>query len=351
MNIAIIGAGIIGLSTAVRLADAGHAVTVFDPVPVSGATAHAGGMLAPAAEVVYGQELLFPIMKEAKELYPELVELVAKYSNKETGFNSHGTIVVGADRADTTHLHELYNYQVASGMTVEKLTVSAARSLEPALSTRLAGAVRCSDDWQVIPTMFAEALIDTAHKLGVSFIAHKVYKTDKGVVTADKSYTFDQVIWAAGLDVPDLPLRPVYGEVVRVKVPDAMWPLTEHVVRAFVEDRPVYIIPRVDKTIAIGATSRENHQEFPPVECVWQLLRDANRVVPGIIDCGFLGVTTGARPGTPDDLPFLGRKDEHTVVSTGYFRHGILLAPFAAKHTLDIINGEDGPASCRLDRF
>mgnify|MGYP002757486770 FL=1 len=61
------------------------------------------------------------------------------------------------------------------------------------------------------------------------------------------------------------------------------------------------------------------------------LLRDAIRVVPGLEDCEFIEAIVGARPGTPDDLPYLGKVRDGLVISTGYFRHGILLSAFGAK--------------------
>jgi len=132
-----------------------------------------------------------------------------------------------------------------------------------------------------------------------------------------------------------LALRPVYGDMLRLRVPEELVhtsgePLTR-VVRAFVEDRPVYVIPRTDGTIAVGATSREDNRKGPSVDGVHTLLRDAIRVVPGLEDCEFIEAIVGARPGTPDDLPYLGKVRDGLVISTGYFRHGILLSAFGAK--------------------
>ena len=111
MKIAVIGAGIVGLSTALTLADRGHRVTVYDPAPASGASHHAGGMLAPTAEVVYKQDPLFPLMRAAAAWYPELIELTARYTGEPTGYRTEGTLVVARDRADGTHLEELRAYQ------------------------------------------------------------------------------------------------------------------------------------------------------------------------------------------------------------------------------------------------
>lgn len=89
-SVTVIGGGLIGLASALRLADAGHTVTLMDPSPASGATHHAGGMLAPVAEVVYRQEDLFPLMVRSAELYPGLLEVVAKHTGLSTGHRGGG---------------------------------------------------------------------------------------------------------------------------------------------------------------------------------------------------------------------------------------------------------------------
>lgn len=342
MSVTVIGAGIIGLSTALTLADRGHAVTVFDPAPAGGASHHAGGMLAPTAEVVYKQDPLFPLMRAAGAWYPGLVELTASYSDLPTGYRTDGTIVVARDRADKTHLEELREYQERHGMATEALTTRCARSLEPALSPAISGAVRIDGDHQVQPRLFTRALIDACSNAGVAF--RRTHLTDVRDTDAE------QVVVAAGLGAQDvtgwyegshpLQLRPVYGDVINVRVPPHQFPLLGHVVRGFVEDRQVYLIPRADATLTIGATTREDGRFAPQVQGVHQLLRDAIEIAPAIEECDFIEATAGARPGTPDDLPYLGRVSERVVISTGYFRHGILLAALAARCGAELVEGQ-----------
>lgn len=332
--ITVVGGGLVGLATALRLADRGHEVTLQDPAPASGATHHAGGMLAPVAEVVYRQEALFPLMLRSAELYPGLLEVVGKHTDLPTGHRTEGTLVVAADRADATHLAELTDYQAQHSMTAERLPLRQARSLEPALSPQLAGAVHIPGDHQVNPRMFATALLDALDNLGVRIVREHAAELPAG-----------RVILANGLGAaalhPGLQLRPVYGDILRLGVPEHLQPLLTRVVRGFVEDRPVYLIPRTDGTLAIGATSREDDRPVPRTGAVHDLLRDATRLVPGIEECDFLEATTGARPGTPDDLPYLGRVNEHLIVSTGYFRHGILLTALAADVAVHLVEGTD----------
>ncbi|WKD57077.1 Hydrogen cyanide synthase subunit HcnC precursor [Corynebacterium capitovis DSM 44611] len=341
LHVAVVGAGIVGFATALTLADRGHAVTVYDPAPLSGASHHAGGMLAPTAEVVYKQEPLFPLMTHAARWYPELIELTARYSQCPTGYRTEGTLIVARDRADRTHLEELRTYQHEHGLETETLTTRQARALEPALSPALVGVVSIPGDHQVQPRLFTRALADACRAAQVEF--HSAAVTDVSSIDAD------QVIVCAGLGAAEiggwcdgdnpLQLRPVYGDVVQLRVPANLAPLLTRVVRGFVEDRPVYLIPRQDGTVTVGATSREDGRPVPVAGGVHQLLRDAIEIVPGIEDCDFIEATAGARPGTPDDLPYLGRVSDRVVISTGYFRHGILLASLAARCGVELVEG------------
>lgn len=367
MRVVVIGGGIIGLSTAVVLADTlardgdtTSEIVLFDPAPASGASHFAGGMLAPAAEVMYQQDPLFPLMMESSRRYPELLDIVRSHTNLDIGHRNEGTLVVAADRADAQHLSELLEYQQCHGMSVEQISIRAARVLEPSLAPHLSGAVSITSDTQISPRIFTAALIDAAQNLGVRILketAQSITQSTEGlgkVVSTDSgSYMCEQVVIANGLGAASiagwhetatetstpLNLRPVYGDILRLRVPDYLYPLINHVVRGFVEDRPIYIIPRNDHTIALGATTREDGRDTPLAGGVYDLLRDGIHVVPGIEDCELIEASTGARPGTPDDLPYLGRIDDSTIVSTGYFRHGILLSALAAFTTVDMLLG------------
>ena len=344
----LIGAGIIGLTTAVELLRAGVAareIAIVDPSPISGASWVAGGMLAPVAEVQYGQEQLYPLMVRAAELWPELVGYVHARTDLPTGYREDSTLVVAADRADATHLSELMAHQNSHGMEVHRIPTRQARHLEPGLSPQLSGAVEIPGDHQINPRLFCAATMDVLANAGVTVIERKAAELvyDSGRCAAvvfnggDSVGVGQSVYLCNGLggndveDAPHLPLRPVRGDLVRLAVPEQLPAPVDRVIRGFVEDRPIYVIPRTDGTIALGATSREDDRQNPSVDGVHTLLRDAIRIVPGLEECEFLEAITGARPGTPDDLPLLGKAWKNVVVSNGYFRHGILLSALGAK--------------------
>ena len=100
----VIGGGIIGLATCFEFQEAGFEVTLIDPDPVSGATHHAGGMLAPTAEVQYQQHELVPLMRESAQLYPDLIRRVGQHTDLPTGYRTEGTLLIGADKIGRAHV-------------------------------------------------------------------------------------------------------------------------------------------------------------------------------------------------------------------------------------------------------
>ncbi|HIW96398.1 MAG TPA: glycine oxidase ThiO [Candidatus Corynebacterium gallistercoris] len=354
----VIGAGIIGLTTACELLESGvpgEDIALVDPHPAHGATHVAGGMLAPVAEVQFQQEALYPLMGVASQLYPTLLTAVSEKTCLPTGHNTAPTLVVGADAADARHVAALLEHQQRHGMDARRVTIRQARAMERGLSPQLAGAVEIPGDHQVNPRMLAAALIDILSDAGVRWVEEPatqvtgpmgkngllrrcdvVATTTRDIAVGTSAYlcnglgTAEVTGWHVGVTSP-LQLRPVRGDLLRLRVTRPGWEPTTRVIRAFVNSRPVYIIPRTDGTVAIGATSREDDRVGPAVDGVLTLLRDAARVLPAVEDCEFIEALAGARPGTPDDLPYLGQVGENLVVSTGYFRHGILLAPLGAR--------------------
>lgn len=377
----IAGAGLIGLATAFELRRRGVAVTLVDPKPAWGATRAAAGMLAPVAETQYGQENLYPLMTASAIEYPAFVERVTSASGLPSGYRTQETLVVAADTADARALQDLTSHQTAAGMSVEHISVREARRLEPALAPQLSGAVRIPTDHQVEPRLLASALSQALDAPAVETLpgvrdpgpARWASSRVEQVLTTRgepnratgvrldtrEEVTGDVVVLATGLQAgetgalpPDLQLRlrPVHGDILRLRVPQSLLlPGDEHLltrtVRAQVNGRPVYLVPRADGTMVLGATSREDGRASVLAGGVHQLLRDARAIVPSVDECDVLEMMTRARPGTPDDLPYLGACSvAGLVVSTGHFRHGVLLTPVAARLASELATGVQDPA-------
>jgi glycine oxidase len=127
---------------------------------------------------------------------------------------------------------------------------------------------------------------------------------------------------------------------------------------------PVYLVPRSDGTVVIGATQREDGSSAVSAGGVYQLLRDAQVLVPAVSELELIEMTTRARPGTPDNAPLLGRVSRTSgapegddvlglIIATGFFRHGVLLTPVAAQYCRHLIEGSADKRweTFRPDRF
>lgn len=352
--VVVVGAGIIGLATAWELLEDGWDVTVCDPAPAMGASRAAAGMLAAVAEVVWDQSTLYPLMVESARAWPELATRLERAVGHPVGHLAVETLVCAGDPADRRALLDLAALQRELSLDVETMTPSAARRLEPALGPGVAGAVRMPTDHQVDPRLFMAALLEVLTSQA-TLVRERVVALDRqvgrvvGVRLEDGTrLQADEVLVAAGVDagglegLPDglrLPLRPVHGDILRVRVPERLRPLLTRTVRGIVHGFPVYLVPRADGTMVIGATSREDDQQGPSVGGVYQLLRDAQRLVPGVLECELQEVLARPRPGTPDDVPLVGRLGPGLTLSTGYFRHGILLAALGARLGADLVAG------------
>ena len=130
---------------------------------------------------------------------------------------------------------------------------------------------------------------------------------------------------------PGLQVRPVKGEVLRLRWRRGCMPLPQRVVRARVHGRQVYLVPRADGVV-VGATQYEHGRDTAPsVTGVRELLDDACAVMPALGEYELAECAAGLRPMTPDNMPIVGRLDERTLVATGHGRSGFLLAPWTAE--------------------
>ena len=145
----------------------------------------------------------------------------------------------------------------------------------------------------------------------------------------------DVRVIANGVDAPalwpGLPIRPVKGEVLRLRWRNGCMPLPQRVIRARIHGRQVYLVPRADGVV-VGATQYEHGRDTAPaVAGVRELLDDACTVMPALAEYEFAECAAGLRPMTPDNLPLVGRLDERTLVAAGHGRSGFLLAPWTAE--------------------
>ncbi|MFH8804672.1 glycine oxidase ThiO [Streptomyces sp. NPDC017936] len=344
-DVLVVGGGIIGLVTAWRAAQRGFATAVVDPAPGGGAAQVAAGMLAAVTELHHGEQTLLGLNLASARRYPDFAAELTELTGHDLGYRRSGTLAVALDADDRAHLRELHALQRRSGLESEWLSGRDCRRLEPMLAPGVRGGLRVDGDHRIDPRRLAAALVAACERTGVVF--HRTWAERLSVVAgraagvltrAGASLGADQVVLAAGslsgrlAGVPDEvlpPVRPVKGQVLRLTVPERYAPFLSRTVRAVVRGSQVYLVPRENGELVVGATSEElGWDTTVTAGGVYELLRDAHELVPGITELPLTETRAGLRPGSPDNAPLLGPTGlEGLLLATGHYRNGVLLTP------------------------
>jgi glycine oxidase len=347
-DVAIIGGGIIGISCALALAEAGLRVAVFDrQEPGREASWAAAGMLSPAPHLP-GDELAVPLAYESFRLYPEFIFAIESASAKRTNYTQEGAIEIffGPDAPNERDRHVERCQKL--GIRAEAISATEARRREPAIASTTRAAVFFADEAAVEPHALMPAAMEAARTHGVEIRANSAVQSltlrnnrCTEIIAGNERIATEHVVIAAGcysgeIFTPDsscgqrlapfLPTRPVRGQML------AMVPRDTSLARA-VRSSHGYVVPRSNGWLVAGSTLEEvGFDKHTTTEGLQQVRKAAVEMIPDLADAEIAESWSGLRPGTPDGLPILGSIDiEGVILATGHFRNGILLAPATAQ--------------------
>jgi glycine oxidase len=379
-DVAVVGGGIIGLAVAWRAQQHGLRTLLLerDAQLGQGATHAAAGMLAPVSEANVAERELLALGIASAARYPDFAAEVAAAGGEDAGFLRCGTMAVARDRDEAEALDRERAMRATLGLDVERLLGSEARRREPALAPTLRLALDVPGDHAVDPRQLVVALAAALRAAGGEIrtsapVARIETEGDRvtGVTLASgagatgasatgigasaaatglgETIAADQVVVAAGAwtrllgGLPDavrVPVRPVKGQILRLRDPAGPGLLT----RVLRMD-PGYIVPRGDGRYVLGATMEEQgYDTTVTAGGVFELLRDASELLPGIWELAIEEQEAGLRPGTPDNAPALGPGALQGLHwAAGHHRNGILLAPVTAEILLASLTGEPLP--------
>jgi glycine oxidase len=333
----IIGAGVIGLALARRLRQEGLRVLVVDKgQPGREASYAAGGMIAHCDPHL--PDALRPLALASAAMYPGFAGELQNESAESPDLRDQGTLAVFADD------------ELPSCNGVRPVGADEISELEPGMALRRSAYFlpECSVD----PRALCSALLKAAKYGGVDFVTGSAvtgvevqHGRAVAVNTAHSQYAAGVVVncagaWASQIPPQVMPTRPAKGQMVCV-IPapqDANpGPLVQHVVRT----PEIYIIPRSDRRILLGATLEDaGFDKRTDADTIERLYKAAAAVIPGIGEMRIHDAWAGLRPASPDRLPMLGATSlPGYFAATGHYRDGIMLAPITAEVMTRVILG------------
>ena len=351
VDVAVVGGGVIGCSVAYHAARRGAEVTLLEAEEIgTGASGAAAGMLNAQAEAHESGPFLDLLLK-SRAMHKPLSEELYEETGLDPEYVWSGTLRVALDEDFRQKLADTHSWQREAGLSANWLDAEEAQELEPGISPETIAALHLPEDGQVnsprlvralaLAAIRKDATISESERV-IGFLTEGERVT--GVRTARREISAGSVVLAGGSSSAmlfrqlglRLPVHPVKGETLSLTVPT-------NTIKANVWDDRCYLVPKRDGRVVVGATEEVGvHDRRPTLGGVAWLSDAAVKLFPELADATFLGAWGGLRPGTFDDLPFLGGVEgvEGLFLATGHYRNGVLLSPVTGEVTAALALGE-----------
>ena len=368
-DVVVVGGGLIGTSTAWRLAEAGLDVVLVVGERSAAASRVAAGMLAPVTETTFTERTLLALNQASSRRWPSFAAEVVEASGLPSGLRVGPTLSVASDADDAARLRTFADYLDRQGLEHERLVSRECRALEPLLAPTVRSGLLVPTDWSCDNRVLLDALTAAAAHAGVREVTgfvHRVESADDrvtGVTLADGTLlATDRVVlangaWAAQVDgVPDRPGPPRQGPGAPAR-PGPASPAPAS---------PCGPSAAATRSTSSPASTAARSSSAPTVEeqgfdhrvtagGVYELLRDAREVIPMTAEYALAETSVGWRPNTPDNAPiFGGCALEGLTLATGHHRNGVLLTPVSADVTAAYVRTgvlDEVARPFTLDRF
>lgn len=364
LRVAVIGAGVIGLSAALEMRARGADVVVYDAgVELgAGATIRSAGMLGAAFEwaVEEDQRALAALARHAGMIWPDFAARVERLSGAGIEYSQEGALVVARNAAEVEWAEGIAAACQARGLPVKRLSAVEMKRLEPALADGLQGGMLLPEDRQVDASLVLQRLAAALSRQGVGIrlgrkidrvVGGTMFQTPDGdkfnrVVLATGAGALPEFVGPRGASLPHglAASVPVKGQMLAL-VPAMGSP------RHVIHTRDVYIAPKARWTL-VGATSERGRQDLEiDRRAIEDLRRRGAMVAPVLRTAAELTAWAGVRPGTPDDAPMIGQTAIPGVFAAlGHFRNGVLFAPATAELVAEqAIDGKVSPLATAFD--
>jgi len=342
----IIGGGIIGLSIAWRLIGIGKKVVVVDKRNLGKeASWAAAGMLSGRLDLKPSEKQLLPIFEKSHHAWPKFAKELENKSGKRIGYRKEGTLMIACDINEEQKLKNNYNFLKNNNIHVSWLSGNKIREKEPYVSNNVLSGFFSPEDHHVNNRYILDALITILKKNKNNCIFKENTEVEKiitdkdqviGVQTRNETIKTKEIIICSGawtnkiknIEIKEVPIRPVKGQMVCLKMPKNI-SLLKHILWR----ENVYLVPRDNSDLIIGATEEEmGFDKSLTAGGIYNLLKIAREVLPAIENLSIVESWAGLRPATRDEAPIIGpsKKIKGLIYATGHHRNGILLAPLTS---------------------
>ncbi|MCX5962173.1 MAG: glycine oxidase ThiO [Cyanobacteria bacterium] len=333
-EVLIVGGGVMGLSIALALKQKGMTARVVCRNPQEAASLAAAGMLAPQAEGLSAGSMR-DLCIQSRDLYPTWVKDLETIGQCSTGYWASGILSPALNGPEASP----FNHDRNQWADVSKM-----RAIQPTLSDEVQGGWWFPEDAQVDNRKLYRALRAAARvqniPIQIATVTKFIHTGDRitSLMTTDGELQAQHYVLATGAwseELLPIPVKPRKGQMLAVTMPmeDGL------PVRTVLFGEDIYLVPRQDGRLVIGATSED--VGFLPGNTpsgIMQLLQGATRLIPAIAKWPIEEFWYGYRPVTPDDLPILGESQYRNLTyATGHGRNGILLTPITGKLIADWI--------------
>ncbi|MCP4175444.1 MAG: glycine oxidase ThiO [Fuerstiella sp.] len=345
-DILIIGGGVVGLTTAFRLAGQGVSVTVVDRQRVGSEASWAGAGMLPPGNSVTAATPDARLRSWSYDMWDTFSAELRELSGIDNGYRKCGAVEVGTD--DATVESQIKQWQT-EGLDCDTLDRGMLERYVPGLHPQFQRGAFLPEFAQVRNPRHLKALTAACQSLGVEILecVDCLSICAKGsaveVTSPSRHFGADRVCLTAGswtgqlmksLGV-GLPVSPVRGQIAQLRVNQLPF-------SCVIEQGRRYMVPRADGLILVGST--EEHAGFEKrntSEGISGLLAFAQSIVPELRSAEVVRCWAGLRPGSPDELPFLGPVPgyDNVFVGAGHYRSGLQMSPATATVLADLMLG------------
>ncbi len=363
-EIVIVGAGVVGLTTALKLAERGVSVTLLDRQQVGREASWAGAGMLPPGNPAHAVTPEARLRSYSHGLWPEFAADLVDRTGIDTGYHICGAIeVCSHDQQDEFQQHDAQ--WLSEGIRVERLSGPEIQRHVADMHGRFENAIFLPDFAQVRNPRYLKALKAACLQRGVEILEH-VHALDirqredriSEVRIGARTLQFDKIClaagaWSASLLQPfgvSIPVKPVRGQIVQLQLPAQPF-------RCVIELGRRYLVPRRDGLVLIGSTEEDaGFAKHTTTEGVAGLLDFAKSLVPALAHAEVVHTWAGLRPGSPDELPLLGPVPGFTnlFIGAGHFRSGLQMSPATGTILADLMLGQTPAISLEglhADRF